>query len=179
MTATEYVILVDLEDHELGLAEKLAAHEQNLLHRAFSVFVFREKSGQLELLLQQRALGKYHCPGLWTNTCCSHPRQGEDIIAAGKRRLQEEMGFSVELKRLGQFHYNAHFSNGLSENELDHVLLGFIPTNLSFTLNPDEVHASRWITIETLERELDEYPERYTPWLSLALPMVKTALLMK
>lgn len=176
MTATEYVILVDLDDRELGLAEKLAAHEQNLLHRAFSVFIFREKSGQLELLLQQRAFGKYHCPGLWTNTCCSHPRQGEDIIEAGKRRLQEEMGFSVELKRLGQFHYNAHFSNGLSENELDHVLLGFVPADFDFEVNPEEVHASRWITVELLELELKQQPERFTPWLSLALPMIKKAL---
>ncbi|MFZ2315219.1 MAG: isopentenyl-diphosphate Delta-isomerase [Gammaproteobacteria bacterium] len=174
MTATEYVVLVDLEDREIGLAEKLAAHEQNLLHRAFSVFIFREKSNTLELLLQQRALSKYHSPGLWTNTCCSHPRQDEDIILAGKRRLLEEMGISTELEHLGRFHYNAHFPNGLAENEMDHVLLGFIPAEIAFTINPEEVHTSRWVTIPALEEELAANAEQFTPWLKLALDIVKT-----
>lgn len=176
MTATEYVVLVDLEDQEIGLAEKLAAHEQNLLHRAFSAFIFREKSNTLELLLQQRALGKYHSPGLWTNTCCSHPRQGEDIILAGKRRLQEEMGVCAELEHLGRFHYNAHFPNGLAENEMDHVLLGFIPEHMTFTINPEEVNTFRWVTIPALEQELDAHPEHFTPWLKLALAIVKKKL---
>src|SRR3990167_1504236 len=111
---TDQVILVDENDTAIGTAEKLAAHEQNLLHRAFSIFIFRD-SPQRELLLQQRALGKYHSPGLWTNTCCSHPRPGEAILEAGKRRLQEELGLTSELSDLGWFHYNAHFPNGLSE----------------------------------------------------------------
>src|SRR3990167_52338 len=96
MTATEYIILVDEADREIGTAEKLEAHRQNLLHRAFSVFIFRQGK-QLELLLQQRALHKYHSPGLWTNTCCSHPRQGENIVAAGERRLKEELGIKAKL----------------------------------------------------------------------------------
>src|SRR5262249_52461597 len=118
MTATEYVILVDEENRQTGLAEKLEAHQKNLLHRAFSAFIFRRNSN-IEVLLQQRALHKYHSPGLWTNTCCSHPRAGESILAAGKRRLQEEMGVTAELADLGWFQYNAHFENGLSEHEID------------------------------------------------------------
>lgn len=173
MTATEYVVLVDNENRETGLAEKLAAHQQNLLHRAFSVFILNE-SQPFEILLQQRALGKYHSPGLWTNTCCSHPRQGEDILQAGKRRLLEEMGINrVELTDLGWFHYNAHFDNGLSENEIDHVLIGTMPANHPFTPNPDEVMATRWVPLATLEAELDAHPALFTPWLKGALRLVK------
>src|SRR5437763_15816865 len=112
MTATEYIVLVDAQDREIGIAEKLSAHEKNLLHRAFSVFIFRQTPA-FELLLQQRAMNKYHSPGLWTNTCCSHPRSGEEITAAGGRRLQEELGIVTPLKDVGWFHYNAHFPNGL------------------------------------------------------------------
>ncbi len=175
MTTTEYVVLVNSENRETGLAEKMAAHRQNLLHRAFSVFIFRENQG-LELLLQQRALGKYHSPGRWTNTCCSHPRQGEDILTAGKRRLQEEMGLSgVDLQDLGWFHYNAHFENGLSENEIDHVLIGFVENNHPFIPNPDEVADSRWISRQNLEAELAANPDHFTPWLQAgALNMLRT-----
>lgn len=174
MTATEYVVLVDDQDCETGLAEKLEAHRSNLLHRAFSAFVFREIAGQPpELLLQQRALGKYHSPGLWTNTCCSHPRDGENIVSAGQRRLQEELGLSAELKDFGWFHYNAHFENGMSENEIDHVLVGYILPSQSFTPNTDEVHATRWVTIADLENELEKNPGSFTPWLMEALQIVK------
>lgn len=175
MTATEYVVLVDEQDREIGLEEKLAAHEKNLLHRAFSVFIFRNKSTP-ELLLQQRALNKYHCPGLWTNTCCSHPRANENILDAGKRRLQEELGFSAELTDLGWFHYNAHFDNGLSEHEIDHVLIGALPQNHLIQLNPNEVHAIRWISIEAVEKELAAQPETFTPWFKQALSIVKNHL---
>lgn len=164
----EHVILVDTNDNMIGTAEKLAAHEQNLLHRAFSIFIFRD-SPQRELLLQQRALGKYHSPGLWTNTCCSHPRPDEDILDAGKRRLHEELGFSVELQELDWFHYNAHFPNGLSENEIDHVLIGTVNADLIITPNPDEIHALRWVTVTDLQRELAAEPEMFTPWLKQAL----------
>lgn len=169
MTATEYVILVDANNHEIGTAEKMAAHQQNLLHRAFSVFILRDAQG-LELLLQKRALSKYHSPGLWTNTCCSHPRQGEAMLAAGARRLQEEMGLTgVSLQDKGWFHYNAHFENGLSENEIDHVLVGKIGADLDFTPNPDEVADTRWVTLPALEAEMAANPERFTPWLKAAL----------
>jgi isopentenyl-diphosphate delta-isomerase type 1 len=174
MTATEYIVLVDDQDKEIGLAEKMVAHEKNLLHRAFSVFIFRTHPNGVELLLQQRAHHKYHSQGLWTNTCCSHPRAQEDILDAGKRRLQEELGIVTPLKNLGWFHYNTHFKNGLSENEIDHVLVGSIPTNVEITPNPEEVQAYRWITLDNLEDELASSPERFTPWLTQALEVVKT-----
>jgi isopentenyl-diphosphate delta-isomerase type 1 len=172
MTATEYVILVDENDREIGTAEKLSAHEKNLLHRAFSIFIFRREP-RLELLLQQRALTKYHSPGLWTNTCCSHPRPGESILAAAERRLQEEFGIQSTLKIVGRFHYNAHFPNGLSENELDHVLIGEVDTHIKVHAHPDEIHAYRWVSIPELEEELTTKPTQFTPWLKQALEFVK------
>ncbi|PHO01659.1 isopentenyl-diphosphate delta-isomerase, partial [Rhodobacteraceae bacterium 4F10] len=117
----EQVILVDQQDNPIGLMEKIEAHEKALLHRAFSVFVFNDKN---ELMLQQRAAEKYHSPLLWTNTCCSHQRDGESNIEAGKRRLQEEMGFSCELEEVFSFIYKAPFDNGLTEHEYDHVMIG-------------------------------------------------------
>ncbi len=173
---TEQVILVDENDNATGTAEKLAAHEQNLLHRAFSIFIFRD-SPQGELLLQQRALGKYHSPGLWTNTCCSHPQPNEGILDAGKRRLKEELGLAAELTNVGWFHYNAHFPNGLSENEIDHVLVGTISTDTKITPNPDEIHALRWVTVDELQKELAENPEQFTPWLKQALDVARTCFL--
>lgn len=173
MTATEYVVLVNAHNQEIGTAEKMAAHQQNRLHRAFSVFIFR-KAQALELLLQKRALHKYHSPGLWTNTCCSHPRQGETVLAAGARRLQEEMGLSgVSLQDKGWFHYNAHFDNGLSENEIDHVLVGTVAPDHPFTPNPDEVAETRWVTIPALQAEMAANPEQFTPWLKAALDLAK------
>lgn len=173
MTATEYIVLVNESNQEIGTIEKLAAHTQNQLHRAFSVFIFR-RSPRLEILLQQRAQEKYHCGGLWTNTCCSHPHPGESILAAGKRRLQQELGFSAELTDLGWFHYNAHFSNGLSENEIDHVLIGEVDHLLTPVPAEDEVAAYRWIAITDLEAELAKHPEHFTPWLKPALAIAKT-----
>jgi isopentenyl-diphosphate delta-isomerase type 1 len=168
MTATEYIVLVDKNDQETGKSEKLAAHEKNLLHRAFSVFIFRD-TPEKELLLQQRAAGKYHCGSLWTNTCCSHPHPGETIIAAGIRRLEQEFGFKADLNDLGWFHYNAHFDNGLSENEIDHVLIGTVPADLVPAPDAEEIQAYRWITIADLEQEMSAHPERFTPWLKQAL----------
>lgn len=185
MTATECVILVDEQDNEIGVAEKLAAHQQNLLHRAFSIFIFRKTNGvdsqqnsdakNIELLLQQRALHKYHSPGLWTNTCCSHPRPGESIIAAGNRRLYEEMGLSAPLTSLGWFKYNAYFPNGLSEHEIDHVLVGQIVNEVSINPNPEEVHDIRWITLTELAKELANHPEQFTPWLESALKIASNS----
>ena len=172
MTATEqreFVILVDESDNPTGTAEKLRAHRENLCHRAFSVFIFR-KEPELQLLLQQRALHKYHSPGLWTNTCCSHPRPGEDIIKAGERRLREEMGIETPLFSAGKFHYIAHFDNGLVENEIDHVLVGTI-SDLSFAANKEEVHAYQWTSIPDLQEKLALFPKQFTPWLSRAFEM--------
>jgi isopentenyl-diphosphate delta-isomerase type 1 len=168
MTTEEQLILVDEQDNELGVAGKLSAHQQGLMHRAFSVFIFRECHGQTELLLQQRQLDKYHCGGLWTNTCCSHPRPGELTIAAGQRRLQEEMGFSSELEEAGVFHYIAHFNNGLTENEVDHVLVGCY-AGQAILPNDQEVHAYRWVEISNLQNQLAENEELFTPWFAQAL----------
>lgn len=174
--AYEEVILVDEADQEIGVAEKLSAHQNNRLHRAFSVFIFRQNK-EWELLLQQRNLDKYHSPGLWTNTCCSHPRLGENIVAAGERRLKEELGIHIALRNVGWFHYNAHFSNGLSENENDHVLVGVAPVTQVIQPNPLEVHAFRWVRIDVLEEEIAAQPAQFTPWLLEALGLAKKDLL--
>ncbi|HSW93766.1 MAG TPA: isopentenyl-diphosphate Delta-isomerase [Gammaproteobacteria bacterium] len=171
MTATEHIALVDEEDNFLGTAEKLFVHEQGLCHRAFSVFIFRQGL-TTELLLQQRARGKYHSPLLWTNTCCSHPRPDEDIVAAGERRLLEEMGMTTPLEWVGKFHYIAHFENGLIENEVDHVLVGFL-TDPVFKVNPEEVAATRWITLPDLKDEMTRTPDQFTPWLKQALAQLE------
>lgn len=162
------VILVNEHDKAIGTAEKLFAHQHNLLHRAFSVFIFR-KNPDLELLLQQRAFTKYHSPGLWTNTCCSHPRPGEDTIAAGERRLQEEFGISTSLQSVGVFRYNAHFANGLAEHEIDHVLTGTLPLDATFTPNPEEIADYRWVKLPLLENELIKSASSFTPWFTEAL----------
>lgn len=174
-SAPEYIILVNEQDKETGYAEKLSAHQQNLLHRAFSIFIFREGI-ELELLLQQRALHKYHSPGLWTNACCSHPHPGEDILTAGIRRLEDELGTTTSLKHLGWFHYCAHFPNGLSENEIDHVLVGMITPNQKIIPNQEEINAYRWVTVKTVDAELIRHPHQFTPWFCKALAIVKAGL---
>ena len=141
--------MVDAEDHELGTMEKIEAHEKAVLHRAFSVFIFNDSG---ELMLQQRAAHKYHSPLLWTNTCCSHQRLGESNIEAGKRRLREEMGFEVDLDEKFHFIYKAEFDNGLTEHELDHVMLGYY--NGEPAINPQEVASWKWIDMEVLKKEL-------------------------
>ena len=128
------------------------------------------------MLLQQRAAGKYHCPLLWTNTCCSHPHPGETVLDAGERRLREEFGISVKLKDLGWFHYNAHFDNGLSENEIDHVLIGKIGAEIVPQPNPEEIETARWVTVAELEQDMAAHPERFTPWLKQALEIAKKGL---
>lgn len=174
MTATEHVILVDENDNPIGTAEKLAAHRDSLCHRAFSVYIFRQRGG-LEVLLQQRASNKYHCADLWTNTCCSHPQPGEDIVSAGQRRLQEEMGITTSLTWVGRFHYIAHFDNGLTENEIDHVLIGQWQDD-AIPFNPEEVRAYRWTKIADIQTEFTLHPDQYTPWFMQGLKMALTAI---
>lgn len=158
----EKVILVNEKDEQIGLMPKLEAHEKAVLHRAFSVFVFNSKG---ELMLQQRALHKYHSPGLWTNTCCSHQRDGESNIDAGKRRLKEEMGFITDLKETISFIYKAPFDNGLTEHELDHVMVGTYDEEP--TINPDEVASWKWMSLEAIKVDLVLHSERYTEWFKI------------
>lgn len=158
----EQVILVNENDEKIGLMPKQEAHEKGVLHRAFSVFVFNEKN---ELMLQQRALHKYHSPGLWTNTCCSHQRDRETSLEAGKRRLFEEMGFSTDLKETTSFIYKAPFDNGLTEHELDHILIGNfegIPT-----INKEEVASWKWMDLEDVKKDIQNNPEIYTAWFKI------------
>jgi len=160
----EYVVLVDELDNELGLMEKMEAHEKGLLHRAFSVFTFNDKG---ELLLQRRAFSKYHSGGLWSNTCCSHPRSGETAIDAAHRRLQEEMGFDCELTKVFDFIYKKELDQGLTEHELDHVFIGTY--NGETKINPDEVHEVKSIPLDELSTDIVEHPEHYTEWFKICL----------
>lgn len=158
----EKVILVNENDEQIGVMPKMEAHEKAVLHRAFSVFIFNDNG---ELMLQQRALHKYHSPGLWTNTCCSHQRVGETNLEAGLRRLQEEMGFTTPLKETTWFIYKAPFDNGLTEHELDHILVGNF--NDSPTVNKDEVADWKWMGLEEVKNDITKQPERYTAWFKI------------
>ncbi len=160
----EQVILVNEQDEQIGLMDKMEAHEKGLLHRAFSVFIF---NAQDELLLQQRALHKYHSAGLWTNTCCSHPREGETNLAAAQRRLKEEMGFETELNLLDSFIYKAKFDNSLTEHEFDYIFTGRYENNPR--INADEVAAFKWVDLDSLKLDIAKHPEQYTVWFKIAL----------
>ncbi len=161
-TKEELVILVDKNNTPLGLMPKMEAHEKALLHRAFSVFIFNDKK---ELMLQQRASHKYHSPLLWTNTCCSHKREGETKIEAGERRLFEEMGFRVSLKEVFSFIYKAPFDNGLTEHELDFVLVGYY--NDEPIINPEEVSSWKWMPLLDVKKSIEDCPEIYTEWFKI------------
>ncbi|MBA6152952.1 isopentenyl-diphosphate Delta-isomerase [Gelidibacter maritimus] len=158
----ERVILVNEKDEQIGLMPKMEAHEKALLHRAFSVFIFNKKN---ELMLQQRAAHKYHSPLLWANTCCSHQREGETNIQAGKRRLQEEMGFVTELENTVSFIYKAPFDNGLTEHEFDHVMIGNYEDDP--VINPDEVADWKWMPLEKVKADMRKQPEIYTEWFKI------------
>ncbi len=159
MDSAIYIPLVDDNDTIIGHEEKLVVHKKGLLHRAFSILVY---NGLGELLIHQRALGKYHSPGLWTNTCCGHPNEGENMKDAVLRRLQEEMGFDCDLTYSFTFRYTAGFNNGLIENEIDHVYVGNFDGN--FTVNPEEVADYKWINKIDLQKEIFEKPEKFTVW---------------
>ena len=164
----ENVVLVDELDNEIGLMEKIEAHKKGLLHRAFSIFIFNDKQ---ELLLQQRALSKYHSAGLWSNTCCSHPRKNEQVLAAAERRLQEELGFKTKLKQAFTFIYKAEFDNGLTEHEFDYVFVG----NYQATIIPNKEEVENYVyqSVENIEQDFLHYPKKYTPWFLIALPKIK------
>lgn len=169
----DFVILVDEQDNSIGTAEKLEAHQNGgKLHRAFSVLVFNDKG---ETMLQRRAASKYHCPGLWTNTCCSHPRPDETTLAAASRRLQEEMGFVCPLEEKFSFLYKAEFSNGLTEHEFDHVFIGRY--NDDPVLNPVEADDWKWVSIDDLVQEMEQNPDAFTPRFTIIIQEYKKKLL--
>jgi len=164
----EFVILVDENDNPTGSMEKMQAHREAVLHRAFSVFIFNTSG---ELLLQQRALSKYHSPGLWTNTCCSHPRPGETTPAAAHRRMVEEMGFDCDFEEVFSFVYKAAFDNNLTEHEFDHVFIGI--SNTTPVINVTEVEAYRYTSIPQIHYEMELEPGRFTVWFRIAFGRVE------
>ncbi len=162
-----FVILVDEHDTQIGIEEKIAAHKKALLHRAFSILIYNNKG---EMLLQQRALGKYHAGGLWSNTCCSHPKPEESVEDATHRRLQEELGFDCSITKQTEFIYKLPVGNGLTEHEYLHVYSGIYEGDIN--INPEEVASVRWISEDALRKEANEHPERFTPWFLLLLTTV-------
>jgi isopentenyl-diphosphate delta-isomerase len=158
----ENVILVNKEDHEIGVMEKMEAHEKGVLHRAFSIFLFNKKG---EILLQQRANHKYHSGGLWTNTCCSHPRPGESLAEATERRLMEEMGIACKMWPAFSFIYKKKFSNGLTEHELDHVFLGKYDD--APNINREEVEDWKYMSLDDIQTDIELNPEKYTAWFKI------------
>ena len=159
----EKVILVDENDNQVGLMPKLEAHQKGLLHRAFSIFIFNSK---YELLLQKRASSKYHSGGLWTNTCCSHPREGEEILDAANRRLIEEMGIETSLRKVHDFIYKAELDNDLTEHEFDHVFYGIY--NEDPIINEDEADDFKWIDMDSLNEDIKTNGNNYTIWFKIA-----------
>jgi isopentenyl-diphosphate Delta-isomerase len=169
MNNNQYVILVNEEDEPVGKMEKMEAHQKGLLHRAFSVFIFNRKG---EMLLQRRALNKYHSGGLWTNACCSHPYPDEDIEHAATRRLNEELGFETPVQKAFEFIYRSEFSNGLKEYEFDHVFTG--EYNGIINRNPDEVCDFCYKDLEDIRESLHSHPEKFTTWFHIAFPKIET-----
>jgi isopentenyl-diphosphate delta-isomerase len=163
----EKVILVDEADSVIGVIGKMEAHEKALLHRAFSVFIFNDDG---EMLLQQRALTKYHSGGLWTNACCSHPRPNEETLLAAQRRLKEEIGIETDIHKVFEFTYKAVFDNGLSEHEFDHVFVGTY--NGIITINENEVSDVEYKSMKKIEAELQLLNNPYTAWFHIAFPKV-------
>lgn len=167
METTE-VIIVDASDQPTGTMEKMQAHRQGILHRAFSIFIFNARG---EMLLQQRALNKYHSGGLWTNACCSHPTPGEFTMGAAARRLQEELGFTCDMLKIFDFVYKADMQNGLVEHEFDHVFAGHYDGPVLF--NPDEVMDYCFKTMAAIREDLFTHPQKYTAWFHLAFPRIE------
>ena len=170
----DQVVLVNENDSEIGLMQKLEVHQKGLLHRAFSVFIFNSNG---ELLLQQRAQGKYHSEGLWSNTCCSHPLPDEQTHDAAVRRLEEEMGISTQLHFLYSFIYNAELGNGLTEHELDHTFWG-ISDELP-VINTSEVSNYKYISVTDLKKDMKENPASYTEWLKICFDEVAVKILLQ
>jgi len=168
MNEEEKVILVDENDDMVGTMGKMEAHKQDLLHRAFSIFIFNSKG---EMLLQQRAITKYHSGGLWTNACCSHPMPGEKTQDAAQRRLMEELGFETPIEKIFDFTYKAEFDNGLTEHEFDHVFAGEYEGELE--INPDEVNDFVYKEVSAIKNEMQTEPQKFTAWFHIAFPKIE------
>lgn len=162
------VILVDENDEQIGTMEKMEVHQKALLHRAFSIFIFNNKG---EILLQKRANKKYHSGGLWTNACCSHPKPGEETKVAAKKRLYEEMGFAIDLKKAFHFIYKAPFDNGLTEYEFDHVFIGTYDGGIA--PDAEEVSDYCYKSVEEVKRSIQSHPQKYTEWFKIAFPKME------
>jgi len=162
------IILVDEKDNQIGLMDKLEVHQKGLLHRAFSIFIFNSKK---ELLLQCRAANKYHSGSLWSNTCCSHPQNGENLIEAAKIRLQQEMGFTSEIKPVFTFIYKAQLNNNLTEHEFDHVFFG--EYNAAPKINTNEVSNWHYKNMDEIKIDLQNNPQNYTVWFAKIFDKVK------
>jgi len=160
--------LVDEHDNEQGVMDKMEAHQKGLIHRAFSIFIFNSKG---QMLLQQRALNKYHSAGLWSNSCCSHPYPGEEIKEAAARRLNEELGFETPLEKIFDFIYQVSFENGLVENEFDHVFVGRYDGNIK--ANFEEVNDYVFKSMEQIRSELESTPGSYTEWFKISFPKIE------
>jgi isopentenyl-diphosphate delta-isomerase len=160
----ERVVLVDKDDNEIGTEEKLKAHLERKLHRAISILIFNVKG---EMLLQQRSSVKYHCPLIWSNACCTHPRQSELVIDAAHRRLREEMGFDCDLEEVESFIYEADLGDGLFEYEYDHLIIGSYDGDLN--INSDEVESFKWVLLDDLIQEVENYPDKFTEWFKIIL----------
>ncbi len=161
---SEFVVLVDEHDNELGVMEKMEAHQKGILHRAFSVFIFNDIG---KMLLQRRALSKYHSAGLWTNACCSHPRPNETTLDAANRRLMEEMGMQTQLELKTSFIYKTQFDNDLTEHELDYIFIG--NSNKNPIINPEEVHEYNWLAVTSIHQAIAKHPDDFTSWFKIAM----------
>jgi isopentenyl-diphosphate Delta-isomerase len=160
----EFVVLVDEHDTELGIMEKMEAHQKGVLHRAFSIFIFNDSG---KMLLQRRALSKYHSAGLWTNACCSHPRPNETTLDAANRRLMEEMGMQTQLELKTSFIYKTQFDNDLTEHELDYIFIG--RSNENPIINREEVQEYNWITVTNIHQAITKHPDDFTSWFKIAM----------
>jgi len=162
------LILVDENDSPIGTMEKMEVHQKALLHRAFSIFIF---NGKGDMVLHQRAANKYHSAGLWTNACCSHPREGQETIEAAEKRLQQEMGFTIPLKKAFEFTYKAALDNGLTEHEYDHVFIGYYDGAIQ--PDEDEVKDFCFVSMDEIKASIQSHPQKYTEWFKIAFPKVE------
>lgn len=162
------VILVNEQDEPIGVMEKMKTHQQGLLHRAFSIFIFDSKG---RMLLQQRAAGKYHGGNLWTNACCSHPNPGEDLPDAARRRLREELGIGTAIREIFSFTYQAKVENNLVEHEYDHVFVGEYDAGIH--PDPAEVADYRYVSLDEIRKEITARPEQFTSWFKIAFPKIE------